>query len=137
MSVKVVMVSGGYDPVHIGHVRQFKEASCLGKVLVALCSDEWVKRKKGYVFMTYVERKEILESIRYVWKVVPQLGEGESAVDSLVRYRPDIFAKGGDRGPGNMPRGELDVCMELGIEILYGVGGAKVQSSSHLVEKAR
>jgi len=133
--VKTVMVSGGYDPVHIGHIRQFKAASRHGNVLVALCSDEWLIRKKGYVFMTYDERREILEGIRYVWKVVPQIGEGDTAVDSLECYKPDIFAKGGDRGPGNMPEEELDVCKKLGIVVLYGVGGSKVQSSSSLVKK--
>lgn len=95
MMVKTVMVSGGYDPVHIGHIRQLKASSCHGKVLVALCSDEWLIRKKGYVFMTYDERKEILESISYVWKVVPQKGDGDTAVESLASYSPDIFAKGG------------------------------------------
>ncbi|GAH02542.1 unnamed protein product [marine sediment metagenome] len=87
--------------------------------------------------MTYDERKEILESIRYIWKVVPQISKGDSAVDSLVCYRPDIFAKGGDRGPDNMPQNELDVCTEMGIEIRYSVGGTKVQSSSYLVNKIK
>ena len=63
------MVSGGFDPPHIGHIRMFKEASKWGKVIVALNSDEWLMRKKGYVFMTFKERLEIISefaSIDYV-----------------------------------------------------------------------
>ena len=132
---KTVMVSGGYDPIHIGHIRQFKAASWHGNLVIALCSDAWLLRKKGYVFMPYEERKEILEKIKHVWKVVPQIGEGDTAVESLIYYKPKIFAKGGDRTPDNMPQEELEVCKNLGIELVYGIGGDKAQSSSELIEK--
>lgn len=131
----LVMVSGGYDPIHIGHIRQIKEASNYGKVIVVLNKDEWLVKKKGYIFMPYDERKEILQSIKYVSKVFPQIGHGNTMAESLRRYKPTVFCKGGDRNPDNMPKEELDVCDELGIRIVYGVGGDKIQSSSWLVDK--
>ena len=69
---KTIMVSGGFDPPHIGHIRMFKEASKWGKVIVALNSDEWLMRKKGYVFMTFKERMEIISefaSVEYVMQL--------------------------------------------------------------------
>jgi len=131
------MVSGGYDPLHVGHIRQINEAAWHGHVLVVLNTDKWLMEKKGYVFMPYHERKEILSSLRAVWRVEPQIDTGSSVTDSIRYYRPDIFAKGGDRNPSNMPRDEVDVCEELGIEILYGIGGDKVQSSSWLIDHVR
>jgi len=133
----LVLVSGGYDPIHVGHIRQIKEAARYGNLFVVLNSDEWLKRKKGYVFMPYEERREILLNVKGVKRVFPQVGDGDTMAASLRKYKPDIFAKGGDRVPRNMPRIELDVCKELGIEIMYNVGGEKVQSSSWLIEKVR
>jgi len=133
----IVMVSGGYDPVHVGHIRQFKEASKYGKVIVVLNSDEWLLRKKDYIFMTYEERKEILQSIKYVYRVFPQIGHEDTMKESILRYKPTHFAKGGDRTPNNMPSEELDACEQVDCEIIYGVGGGKVQSSSWLIDKLK
>jgi len=131
----VVAVVGGFDPVHVGHIRNFREAKKLGDELwVILQSDEWLINKKGYVFMPYNERKEILEAIRYVDKVVPAIGTSPTCEASLEYYRPDIFAKGGDRTPDNMEQIEVDTCRRLGIKIAYNVGGGKVQSSSWLID---
>ena len=63
---KIVCVSGGFDPIHIGHVRMIQDAARFGKVIVIANSDEWLMRKKGYVFMPYEERQEILYSIKGV-----------------------------------------------------------------------
>ena len=131
------MVSGGYDPIHIGHIRQIKEASNYGKVIVVLNSDEWLQRKKGYVFMPYEERKEILLSLKYVHRVFHQAGHGDTVAESILRYQPNIFCKGGDRTPDTMPQDELDACEKVGCRIVYGVGGGKVQSSSWLVDKIK
>jgi len=133
----LVMVSGGYDPIHVGHIRQIRDAAWRGYLVVVLNSDEWLRRKKGYVFMPYEERKEILLSIRGVKRVFPQVGSGDTMAESIRKYKPDIFCKGGDRTRDTMPREELEVCDELGVEIIYGVGGGKIQSSSWLVEKVR
>lgn len=130
----VVAVSGGFDPVDIGHISHFKEAKNLGDhLLVILHSDQWLMNKKGFVFMPYKERKAILESIRYVDEVVPTVDDDPSVCKSLEHYKPDVFAKGGDRVEGNLPQCELDVCRKHNIKIVYGVGGRKIQSSSELV----
>ena len=141
---KVVMVSGGYDPIHIGHIRQLKAAKALGdKLVVFLNNDNWLKFKKGYVFMSERERKEILEGIKYVDEVIisnhKKNTKDISVVEGLKSIRPHIFAKGGDRHPDSVsiPTLETLICKEMGCEIVYDIGvGGKVQSSSELVEKS-
>lgn len=138
---KVVMVSGGFDPVHIGHVRMFKEAKKLGDELVVyINNDNWLKLKKGYVFMPEHERKEIIESFAMVDRVILSNHKKETAdisvAEGLRSIRPHIFAKGGDRHCGNLPTAETLVCNEIGCVIINDVGlGGKVQSSSELVKK--
>jgi glycerol-3-phosphate cytidylyltransferase len=134
----VVAVAGGFDPVHVGHIRHFKEAKALGdELVVMLNSDEWLRRKKGYVFMSFEDRKEIIESVRYVDKVIPYVeDETGSAAKTLEKLKPDIFAKGGDRTKSNIPKSEIETCRRLGIKIAEGVGGGKTESSSWLVKDA-
>jgi cytidyltransferase-like protein len=133
----IVAVSGGYDPLHIGHVRNIQEARHFGdSVMVILTRDDQLIRKKGYCFMPYHERKEILMRIEGVDMVLPNIDPDLSSTKSLQRYMPDIFAKGGDRGQDNMPQAEKDVCEKIGCQIIYGVGGGKIQSSSWLVKKS-
>ena len=129
----VVAVSGGFDPLHVGHLRSIKEAAKLGdKFMVILTRDDQLIQKKGYCFMPYEERKEILESIEGVDIVVPNVDAGITSNESLKYYRPDIFAKGGDRTEDNMPEIEKTTCKKIGCKIVYGVGGEKIQSSSWL-----
>jgi D-beta-D-heptose 7-phosphate kinase/D-beta-D-heptose 1-phosphate adenosyltransferase len=134
----VVAVCGGFDPIHVGHVRHFKAAKALGdELIVMLNTDAWLMEKKGYVFMKFEERKEIIESIRYVNRVVPYVEtESGSVAKTLEKYRPDVFAKGGDRTIDNLPQDEVEACKRLGIELVTGVGGEKIQSSSWLVDRA-
>lgn len=116
-------VSGGYDPVHPGHLNNMIAASKMGKVIVLLASDEWLVRKKGYRLIPYEIRKSLIEKYDFVWKVVLQLPDPlDTSAASLEEYKPDIFAKGGDRPISNLPQVELDVCEEHGIEIRTGVG---------------
>lgn len=135
----MVVVSGGFDPIHIGHIRLFKEAKALGdELVVILNNDHWLRKKKGYVFMSQEERREIIESIKYVDRVV-FTGHSENPADisvcaELETLRPDIFANGGDRTIENIP--EVSLCRKIGCEMVFNVGkGGKVQSSSWLVEK--
>lgn len=135
-SKKEIMVatSGGFDPLHIGHIRLFREAKTLGdKLVVILNSDDFLLKKKGYVFMPFDERKEILESIKYVDEVVPCIDTDQAVSKTLEKLRPDVFAKGGDRNESNTP--ELTLCGELNIRVMFNVGGGKVQSSSWLVKR--
>ena len=134
--MSVVAISGGFDPVHIGHLRSFREAKKIGdKLLVILTRDDQLIAKKGYFFMPYEERREILENIVGVDRVVPNVDDGITSNQSLEYYRPDAFAKGGDRTEDNMPEIEKLTCQKIGCRIVYGVGGGKIQSSSSLVKK--
>lgn len=131
---KVVAVSGGFDPVHIGHIRLFENARSLGgRLLVLLNSDEFLLKKKGYIFMPFEERKTVIESIRYVDKVIPVIDNDNTVRQTLRNVRPDVFAIGGDR-KGNTHRG---VCSQIGCEVLNAIGGDKIQSSSKLVAELK
>jgi D-beta-D-heptose 7-phosphate kinase/D-beta-D-heptose 1-phosphate adenosyltransferase len=135
----IVAVSGGFDPIHIGHIRMFKKAKALGdKLVVILNNDNWLKKKKGYAFMPQKERKEIIENIKWVDKVVLTSHisnpEDMSVCKDLTKLKPDIFANGGDRKKGNVP--EDLVCEKYGIKMAFNIGnGGKIQSSSWLLEK--
>jgi cytidyltransferase-like protein len=136
----VVAVSGGFDPIHIGHIRMFEKARALGdELVVILNNDNWLKKKKGFAFMPEKERKEVIEALRVVDKVVITGHRPDSSDMSVVRelreVRPDIFANGGDRKQDNIP--EVPVCEEIGCAMIFNVGhGGKVQSSSWLIEKS-
>lgn len=142
-----VAVSGGFDPIHIGHIELLKEAKSLGdKLVVILNNDNWLKKKKGFVFMAENERKAVLEAVRYVDEVTishhPENPEDMSVAEMLVRLKPGIFANGGDRNETDAanPRSSLykdiKTCESLGIRIIYNVGkSGKIQSSSELVRK--
>lgn len=134
----VVAVSGGFDPLHFGHVRLFKEARKLGdKLVVILNNDNWLRKKKGQGFMPEAERKEVLEALVCVDQVVlsahPENSEDMSVCAELAQIRPDIFANGGDRTNKNIP--EFEVCRKMGCRVAFGVGGDKIQSSSWLLAK--
>jgi D-beta-D-heptose 7-phosphate kinase/D-beta-D-heptose 1-phosphate adenosyltransferase len=135
----VVAVSGGFDPVHIGHVRMFNEAKALGdKLVVILNNDHWIRKKKGQAFMPDHERKEIIESFESVDEVFLTEHSPDttdmSVCDALRTVRPHIFANGGDRHADNVP--EVAVCRDINCEMVYGVGkGGKVQSSSWLLAR--
>ena len=152
----VIILSGGFDPVHKGHLRMFREASNLGhQVIVGLNSDGWLTRKKGKPFMKFEERKEILEGFKYINQVLPFDDTDDTANDlikkvhtmynsevfdynysdigheGILDYHKIYFANGGDRTEENVP--ELDVCRKLDVVMLWGIGGGKIQSSSWLI----
>lgn len=139
ISKKVVAVSGGFDPIHIGHIRLIQDAKKLGdKLIVILNNDNWLRKKKKHIFMHQKERKEIIESIEGVDKVILTnhgLNPKDMSVsEELKNLRPDIFANGGDKTATNIP--EAPVCKKIGCEMVFNVGqGGKVQSSSWLLEK--
>ena len=128
---KTICVSGGFDPLHVGHVRLIESASEHGDVFVILNSDEWLMRKKGYMFMTFDERKEIIQSMRSVHDVVEVNDNDGTVCEALKRIRPHFFGNGGDRLSDNVP--EVGLCKELGIKMVFNLGGEKIQSSSDLV----
>jgi len=148
---KIVMVSGGFDPVHIGHVRLFNEAKKLGhKLVVVINNDNWKRQKRKHVFMPDYERKEIIEAFLAVDDVLisehrenPDGPKEMSVSNELFKIKPDIFANGGDRNEEDAQNQnsslyyDIETCKKLGIKMVFNVGhGGKVQSSSWLVEKS-
>ncbi len=135
---KVVMISGGFDPIHIGHVRYIQEAKKLGDILVVVINnDNWYKVKGRPVFMPEGERKEIIEALSCVDKVIlsshPRGTKDISVCKEIIKIKPHIFANGGDRFADNIP--EFKLCNDLGIKMVFNVGrGGKVRSSSELLK---
>ena len=131
-----VMVSGGFDPVHAGHIRMIRDAARHGDVIIVANSDAWLFRKKGFVFMEWERRVEILNAIKGVILVDSVDDTDGTVCEAIRRLKPTYFANGGDRGKSNTP--EQAVCDEIGVELLWGVGGEeKVDSSSDLAKKVR
>lgn len=130
--MKIVAVSGYFDPLHVGHIELFKLARELGdKLVVIVNNNEQTEMKKGKYFMPAEERKKVLEELRCVDEVFVSVDKDRSVCESLRAVNPDIFANGGDRFNYEVP--EAKVCEELGIEIVDGLGN-KIQSSSDLIK---
>ena len=137
--MKIIIVSGGFDPIHSGHIAYFNDARALGdKLIVALNSDDWLINKKGKFFMPFEERKAIIENLSSVDSVIDfDDDDSGSATNALIKvkemYPNDgiAFANGGDRNKGNIPEMSVD-----GIEFLFSVGGDdKKNSSSWILKK--
>jgi cytidyltransferase-like protein len=132
----VVATSGGFDPLHVGHVRCIQEAAKLGDRLVVIVNgDEWLKRKKGYVFMNAKHRTEMIMAIKGVDEVMVWDDGTPTVSGALKKLKPDIFAKGGDRTDlSKVP--EAATCQDIGCKIVFNVGrGGKVESSSWLLKR--
>ncbi|MBI2054313.1 MAG: adenylyltransferase/cytidyltransferase family protein [Candidatus Staskawiczbacteria bacterium] len=137
---KIVITSGYYNPLHIGHIDLIREAKKLGDFLVVVVNnDEQVKIKRSVPFMPEKERVEIIRALKYVDDVFLSIDRDTGRQDKTLTFLAEkyegsdiIFAKGGDSTMQNV---EKDTCEELGIKIVLGVGGGKVQSSSWLLNK--
>lgn len=136
--MKIVIVTGGFDPVHSGHINYLKEAAKLGdKLIVGLNSDAWLIRKKGQAFMPWSERCAVVSSLRGVDQVM-QWDDGDGSAITLLEnikrsfpYAEIVFANGGDRTATNIP--EMSV---TGVEFVFGVGGKnKANSSSWILQE--
>ena len=138
MKTKIVVVSGGFDPIHSGHIRLIKAARALGdQLIVGINSDEWLARKKGRAFMPWTERLCVVNNLAAVDEVFTFDDEDNTACHLLEQVRahyPDaeiIFANGGDRTQENIPEMAM-----TGIEFVFGVGGEdKANSSSWILEE--
>jgi len=130
----IVLVTGGFDPIHSGHIAYLKAAAALGGFLVVgVNSDEWLCRKKGKAFLPISERRAILNSIRYVDMIVTfddSDGSAKDAIREVRKYFPDfhiVFANGGDRTDKNIP--EMDIADD-NVSFQFGVGGEDKKNSS-------
>ena len=135
MKNKTIAISGGFDPVHIGHLQMIQGAAQYGSVIVILNSDAWLEQKKGYVFMPFEERKAILEAFKDVHHVIPVDDSDGTVCAALDQLRPCYFGNGGDRVSDNVP--EVKFCKRYSIGLKWNLGGNKVQSSSMLVTHAK
>ena len=137
--MKIVLATGGFDPIHSGHIKYFKDAKALGdKLIVGLNSDEWLARKKGQPFMPYSERYSIVDELKIVDEVIQyddSDGSSKNAIRLVRSLYPDatiIFVNGGDRDNTNIP--EMDVDVD-NIEFVFGVGGSFKKNSSSWILK--
>jgi len=129
----LVATSGGFDPLHVGHLRCLRQAAELGSaLLVVVNGDEYLLRKKGHLVMPLADRMEIMDSVRWVDYVVGFQDDSDTVCDALRAIRPQIFAKGITlEDPRLLP--EWQVCREIGCRVVLDVGGPKIRSSSSLI----
>ena len=138
---KIVLVTGGFDPLHSGHIALFKEAKNLGdNLVVGINSDNWLKRKKGQPFMSFQERKTIIENLEMVDHIISFDDSDNTSCGAIYKLMATIgygkhiiFANGGDRHQGNVP--EYDTYHDK-VEFVYGIGGNnKMNSSSWILDQ--
>lgn len=162
---RVVILSGGYDPIHSGHIEMFKAAKLIGDfVVVCLNSDAWLKKKKGINFLDFEERRNIISSLIYVDDVIGFEDDSEGSAINGIKAAVDkykhaftnrtmldygeiysdepietefVFANGGDRKPNSTPTIEQKYCEENGIELVWNIGGEKFNSSSWILNRYR
>ena len=136
----IVLVSGGFDPIHSGHIKLIKEASEHGRVVILLNSDQWLRNKKGMEFLPFKEREIIMSALKNVIDIISCGNIDETCIDGIKiaidRYRNTRikFANGGDRDNKTTP--ESIFCNKNNVELLWGIGGNnKSNSSSWILKK--
>lgn len=143
LNEKLIVTSGGFDPMHVGHLRCLIESADLArqlgaefKLAVIVNGNGFLMRKKGFAFMPEAERLEIIAGARGVDYVTLWDDGGQTVTGALEILRPFAFTKGGDRdAAANVP--EFDLCEKIGTRVIFNVGGGKIQSSSDLVNALR
>ena len=136
----IILVSGGFDPIHSGHIKLINDANKYGDVVVLLNSDAWLQNKKGKEFMSFGERKIIMQNIKGVIDEMDFDDSDKTCIDGLRKARKKYsnkiikFANGGDRNDKTTP--ETTFCNQNNIEELWGIGGNnKSNSSSWILKK--
>jgi cytidyltransferase-like protein len=141
--MKYVLVTGGFDPIHSGHISYFKHASKLGdKLIVGLNSDDWLERKKGRPFMPFDERAEIIENLKMVDQVIDfdDSVNHNGASSAIFKLRATVLgdhdelivANGGDRVEGKVPE-QVTWGETRGVSFVFGIGGSEKQNSSRWI----
>ena len=140
----LVILSGGFDLIHMGHVYMMEAASLLGEIVICLNSDDWLIRRKGNSFMSWIERATIVGNMKYVIDVLPMNDDDDTACDGIksayTKYKKQYdmiyFGNGGDRNVISTPSKEQELCKQLGIGLIWELGGkTKVQSSRWALDK--
>jgi len=135
---KIYMTSGGFDPLHIGHLKCIQGTAFMakknnGKVVILVNGDQFLINKKGKPFMKADERCAIISALKGVDMVVEWYDGTQTVTKAIEFFRPNYFTKGGDRdNPQVIP--EWDTCKEVGCKVIMKVGGEKIQSSSSLLK---
>lgn len=134
--MKIVVVSGGFDPLHSVHLDHMVEARRLGDWLIVIVNtDEFLIKKKGFFILPLLERLRIIEEYPFVDQTVVCIDRDQTVAETLRLVRPNIFAKGGDRTGSHMPKKELEACKELRCKVIYGVDrGVRRSSTDFLLE---
>ena len=136
------LLSGGFDPVHIGHLAMIKDAAQIAdNVVILLNSDEWLTRKKGKPFMNEIQRAQILEEFESISQVIIQKNDNDDSSNNAIKdfyntksQKSICYCNGGDRSKENRIR-EAKTCKDLNIDLVFGVGGVhKIESSSNLIK---
>ena len=131
--MKIVAVSGYFDPFHVGHLEYLEKSKTLGDYLFVIVNNDYqAKLKKKKSFMPEGERLKIIRSLSCVDGAILATDKDRTVRETLTVVRPDIFTNGGDQNNSTIP--EIEVCQELGIELIDGLGD-KIQSSSWLIKK--
>jgi len=144
-SFKTYCTSGGFDPLHVGHLRCIQSTAKMcqgvkrteaGLFVVIVNGDGFLYRKKGYAFMPHIERMEIVGGIEGVDYVLGWDDGTQTVTGALEIIKPDYFTKGGDRNSAeNVP--EFDLCKKIGCDVIFNVGGGKIRSSSELAKAVK
>lgn len=136
----IILISGGFDPVHSGHIKLIKDASNYGEIVVLLNSDNWLCEKKGKEFLSFSEREIIMNALKYVIDVISFDDTDKTCIDGIkkasLKYpqKKIIFANGGDRNNSTTP--EKLFCENNNIKTIWGIGGDdKSNSSSWILNK--
>lgn len=137
-----ILITGGFDPIHSGHLRALGAASRLGEVYVGLNSDNYLITKKGSFLLPFSERKTVIQSIRYVTNALNPWDDSDgSSVEAIKLFWAQLkstgdvlaFVNGGDRTPECCNAAEVALCEKLGILNIFGVGGGKTASSTNFL----
>ena len=129
--MKVVAVSGHFDPIHIGHLIHMKMAKALGdKLVVIVDSHEAGRQKRGFSLIPCAERMALIREFSFVDEVIAAIDDDTTVAKTIELIRPDILAKGGDRDLANIPEAEKEACERVGCEIITGQGERKPYHSS-------
>jgi cytidyltransferase-like protein len=131
---KIIVITGGFDPIHSGHLSLIEESRKIGRVIIGLNSDAWLTRKKGMPFQSFEERYAILSNLKNILCVIDFDDSDGSAIDAIKKSQKMfpksqiVFANGGDRTSDNIP--ELNYCKENNVELMFEVGGNTKKNSS-------